>query len=48
MKHSVMFDSIKDWYADGFWNKKMVYNAVKKKRITTTEYEEITGEAYVK
>ena len=46
MKHSAMFESIRDWYTDGFWNKKMVYNAVKKKKITAAEYEEITGEAY--
>ena len=46
MKHSDMFDSIKEWYEAGFWKKKMVANAVKKGRITAAEYEEITGEMY--
>ena len=30
----------------GHWNTAMVKNAVKKGVITTTQYEEITGEAY--
>ena len=46
MKHSDKFEEIKNWYEAGFWTIKMVANAVKKKKITSEEYEEITGEAY--
>ena len=34
------------YFEAGHWNKAMVKNAVKKGVITTTQYEEITGEAY--
>lgn len=36
------------WYKQGLWSKQMVANAVKKGVITAEEYEEITGEVYVR
>ena len=45
-EHSAMFDKIKGYYDDRFWNKQMVYNMVAKKKITEEEYTEITGKQY--
>lgn len=43
---SMKFNKVKKYYDFGFWNKKMIKNAVIKKWITAEEYEEITGEKY--
>ena len=40
------FEKVKKYYDSGFWNKKMVKNAVIKGWITEDEYEEIVGEPY--
>ena len=45
--HSKDFEKINRYYDNGFWTKKMVKNAVVKGKITTEEYEEITGDPYV-
>ena len=42
------FDRIKKYYDAGLWTGKMVGNAVAKKKITTEQYKEITGEDYNK
>lgn len=42
-----MKKKIEKWYKQGLWSKAMVANAVQKGIITPTDYEEITGEAYV-
>ncbi len=44
--HSKMYDKIAEYYLSGFWNTEMVKNAVKKNKITASEYEEITGMPY--
>lgn len=36
---------LKDWYNNGLWTKKMVWNAVGRK-ITEAQYKEVTGEEY--
>ena len=41
-----MKEKIAKWYAQGLWTKKMVRNAVEKKVISETNFEEITGEKY--
>lgn len=53
--HSKNFDKIKTYYENGVnnkrpaWSKEMVYNVVGKELgITESEYEEITGEEYIK
>lgn len=38
------FETIKKYFANGMWSKKMVENAVKKGIITKEEYTLITGE----
>ena len=43
---SKMFNKIKTYYEKGLWTKKMVGDAVKKKRITEEEYKIITGDDY--
>jgi len=43
-----MFEIIKKNYERGLWTKQMVTLAVKKGVITAEQYEEITGEKYVK
>lgn len=43
MEHSPKYEKVKEYYDNGFWTKKMVKNAVKKKWITEEEYIEITG-----
>jgi uncharacterized XkdX family phage protein len=40
------FETIKKYFALGFWSKKMVGNAVKKGVITATEYTLITNEKW--
>lgn len=40
------FAKIKTWYEAGYWNQKMVGDAVKKQKITTEEYKMITGDDY--
>ena len=40
------FEKVKKYYDSGFWNKKMVKNAVIKGWITEDEYEEIVGAPY--
>lgn len=47
-EHSRNFEKYKGYYDHGFWNAKMLKNAVAKKAITADEFEEITGEAYTK
>lgn len=42
------FDRIKKYYDAGLCTKKMVGNAVVKKKITAEQYKEITGEDYNK
>jgi len=46
MEHSKDYEKIKRYYDQGLWSKERVYNMVGKDKITTEEYEEITGEAY--
>jgi hypothetical protein len=41
-----MKDKIAKWYKQGLWTAAMVANAVKKRVITASDYEEITGEVY--
>lgn len=41
------FETIKKNYDKGLWNKQMVAKAVEKGVITSQQYQEITGEAYV-
>ncbi|HHY74265.1 MAG TPA: XkdX family protein [Bacillus bacterium] len=40
------FEKIKGYYEGGYWTKEQVETAVKYKKITTEQYETITGEAY--
>ncbi|MEC2233896.1 MULTISPECIES: XkdX family protein [Bacillus subtilis group] len=40
------YNSIKGWYAQGFWTKEMVAMAVRYRKITPEQYKEITGEDY--
>lgn len=47
-EHSKMYERYKGYYDLGFWNAKMLKNAVVKKAITADEFEEITGEGYTK
>lgn len=44
--HSKMYEKIKRYYYDGFWNVIRVRNAVVKGVITEEEFTEITGENY--
>ena len=44
--HSQMYEKIKRYYDDGFWNVTRVRNAVAKGVITEAEFAEITGENY--
>lgn len=37
------FEKIKGYYDKGYWDKKMVYDAVIMKKITQEEYERIVG-----
>ena len=46
MEHSPKFDTVKRYYDEKLWTKKMVKNAVKKGWIIPAEYQEITGEVY--
>lgn len=41
------FDKIKRYYDTGVWNKTMVWHSVGKGKISTEDYEAITGETYV-
>lgn len=43
---SRMFNQIKSYYDSGFWNEKMVRNAVVKKKITEDEFFAITGSLF--
>lgn len=43
---SKMYEKIKRYYDDGFWNVARVRNAVIKGVITEEEFTEITGENY--
>lgn len=43
---SPKFEKVKGYYDNGFWNKKMVRNAVAKAWITADEYALIVGEDY--
>lgn len=40
-------EKIKGYYDGGFWTKEQVAAAVKYNKITSEQYEQITGEAYV-
>lgn len=42
-----MYETIKRWYQQKLWTKKMVGQAVKQGKITRIQYEEIVGEPYV-
>ena len=44
--HSKMYEKIKRYYDDGFWNLTRVRNAVIKEWITILEFFESTGENY--
>lgn len=46
MMHSKMYEKIKRYYDNGFWNIARVRNAVIKGVITEEEFLEITGENY--
>lgn len=46
MAHSKMFAKVKKWYDELIWTLTMVKNAVLKKKITSDEYHEITGEDF--
>lgn len=39
-------EKVKGWYEAGIWTLEMVRNAVRKGRITRTEYYLITGEDF--
>lgn len=41
------FDKVKVYFDDGFWTKEQVAVAVKCTVITASQYQEITGEAYI-
>ena len=41
-----MIEKIMDYFKKGFWTVEMVMNAVKKGKITESEFEEITGLKY--
>lgn len=43
-----MFEKIKRYYEEGLWTKEMVSNAVIKGKITPAQYQEITGELFMK
>ena len=40
------FDRIKRFYDAGLWTKEMVADGARMNRITTEQYEEITGSVY--
>ena len=40
------FERIERFYDDGYWTKEMVADAARAKKITTQEYEQITGEVF--
>lgn len=42
---SINYEKVKNYYDNGIWNKKRVYNAVGK-WITKAEYKKITNEDY--
>ena len=42
-----MFEKIKKWYEQGLWTKRMVADAVRKRKITAEQYEIIVGEPYI-
>lgn len=46
IERSPKFNDIKSYYDNGFWNLKMVKNAVLKGKITEEEFELITGETF--
>lgn len=43
-----MKNKIEKWYKQGLWTGAMVHDAVLKGVITAEDYEEITGNVYVK
>ena len=43
---SKKYDTVKEYYDKGLWNKPMCRNAVVKGWITSDEFTEITGEEY--
>lgn len=46
-EHSKKFQTVKRFYDNFQWSRKMVFDAVGKAWITAAEYEEIVGEPYV-
>lgn len=46
MEKSKNYYKVKQYYDDGRWSLKKVYNAVKAGWITPDEFTEITGEPY--
>lgn len=46
MNHSQKFNIVKEYYDSGFWTISMVKNAVVKNWITSSEFEEITGQEW--
>lgn len=41
------FERLKGYYTKGYWTKSMIGDAVKKDKITSEEYKQITGEDYI-
>ena len=41
------YEKIKEYYDNGFWNKKQGHKAVEVGKMTAEQYKEITGEEYV-
>lgn len=47
VEKSKNFDKYKRYYVNGFWNMEMLKNVTNKGKLTTKEYEEITGSTLV-
>ncbi len=41
-----VFEKAQDFYQKGLWSKAWLRNLTAKGKLTTTEYEQITGESY--
>lgn len=48
MEHSKNFEKVKSYFDKGLWGINAVRNAVEKNWITAEEFEEITGEPYLR
>lgn len=40
-------EKLTEYYKQGYWTKSMIGDAVKKEKITTEEYKQITNEDYI-